>query len=34
MMCFWIAAIGHLLWEIQTDLNERFRDQHYAFEVG
>ena len=34
MMCFWTAAIGYLLEEIQIDLNVRFRDQHYAFGVG
>ena len=34
MMCFWTAAIGYLLEEIQIDLNVRFGDQHYAFGVG
>ena len=34
MMCFWTAAIGYFLEEIQMDLNVRFRDQHYAFWVG
>ena len=34
MMCFWTAAIGYLLEEIQIDLNVRFMDQHYAFGVG
>ena len=34
MMCFWTAAIGYLLKEIQIDHNVRFRDQHYAFGVG
>ena len=34
MMCFWTAAIGYVLEEIQTDLNVRLRDQHYAFGVG
>ena len=34
MMCFWTLAIGYLLEEIQIDLNVRFRDRHYAFEVG
>ena len=33
-MCFWTAAIGYLLEEIQIDLNVRFKDQHYAFGVG
>ena len=34
MMCFWTAAIGYFLEEIQMDLNVRLRDQHYAFWVG
>ena len=34
MMCFWTAAIGYLLEEIQIDLIVRFRDQHYALKVG
>ena len=33
-MCFWTAAIGYLLEEIQIDLNVRFRDQYYAFGVS
>ena len=35
MVCFWTAAIGYLLEEIQTDLNVWFRDQHYMrLELG
>ena len=34
MKCFWNAAIGYLLEEIQIDLNVWFRDQHYAFGAG
>ena len=34
MMCLWNAAIGYLLEEIQIEFHVRFRDQHYAFEVG
>ena len=34
MLCFWTAAIGYLLEEIQIDLNLRFMDQHYVFGVG
>ena len=30
MICFWPAAIGYLLEEIQIDLNETFRDHQYA----
>ena len=34
MVCFWAAATGYLLEEIQIDLNVRFRDQHYSFAFG
>ena len=34
MICFWTAAIGYSFAEILIDLNVRFRDQHYTFEVG
>ena len=34
MTCFWTAAIGYSLEEIQIDLNVIFRDQHSAFGVG
>ena len=33
MTCFWTAAIGYLLEEIQIDLSVTFRARHYAIEV-
>ena len=34
MMCFWTAAIGYLLEEIQIDLNVRFRTSTMRLELG
>ena len=34
MTCFWTAAIGYLLDDIEIDLNVTYWDQHCAFGVG